>query len=292
MITHAPTPADTHFGTDTDTDTHRKIFPEPTEDDGERRDMILARLRELADVLTAGGRDAKLFNALVVTLAELLTEHDGHLLVDDTPDPKHPSPPSDDQTAPLADEDATPGEDDKAAGDPGDTDSEEEVESPRRRLRPEVRARWEAVMDSHSDDEAALRLGVLVRQLRRRAHRGTLVFFTVGGKRRYPMWQFAGDTTLPGLAAIARALPDSWDPAQVQAVMTTPHPDLLAIDAPGPLAPVEWLWYGGDPHTITTILRTALDRPTHTPEQETSEQHPPHQEPTQEREQDGSSTGE
>lgn len=52
------------------------------------------------------------------------------------------------------------------------------------------------MIDSWSDDETADHLLVGLRQVRRLAQRGELVFFLVNRKRRYPVWQFGASPYL------------------------------------------------------------------------------------------------
>jgi hypothetical protein len=126
-----------------------------------------------------------------------------------------------------------------------------------RRLRPELRARIEAVIDSFSDDEAADFLGIGTRQVRRRAQEGSLYFFSVSKKRRYATWQFdeaAG--VLPGLSAVVAAIPASWTPEATNAFMTTTAPGLAVQRTP--TSPRTWLAGGLDPAGVTTLIRDGM----------------------------------
>lgn len=80
--------------------------------------------------------------------------------------------------------DANPAQGDESAGDRASTPAglARQLSDFRKCITP--------VIESWSDDEAADLLGIGVRQLRRRAQRGTLSYFRVHGKRRYPWGQF------------------------------------------------------------------------------------------------------
>lgn len=127
-----------------------------------------------------------------------------------------------------------------------------------RRLRPELRARIDAVVDSLSDDETAAFLGVGTRQVRRRARERALYFFTVGRRRRYPSWQFDEALgVLPGLRDILRAIPDDWTPERAQHFMAGLDTDLKIADKP--IAPRTWLVVGLDPAQIVDLIREGTE---------------------------------
>lgn len=128
-------------------------------------------------------------------------------------------------------------------------------EDPRRRLRPEYRARVEVVVESLSDDETAHFLGIGPRQVRRRAHEGALYYFTVGKRRRYPAWQFDERLgVLPWLPGLIRNIPGEWSPERTHRFMTGLETDLKI--AGGPIAPRTWLMAGLDPSDIIDLFRT------------------------------------
>lgn len=127
-------------------------------------------------------------------------------------------------------------------------------ENSRRRLRPELRARIEAVVDSLSDDEAADFLGIGTRQLRRRAQRGGLSFFPVGNRRRYPAWQFDERLgLLPHLNDVIAAIPSTWTPQMTNAFMTTLEAG-LQIQGEN-ITPRTWLAIGLDPVAVVEMIR-------------------------------------
>jgi hypothetical protein len=115
------------------------------------------------------------------------------------------------------------------------------------------------VADSLSAAEVALRLGIDASRVRHRQAKGLLYGFLVGGKRRYPLWQFTDDPAapvVPGLAVIAAALPEGAHPATIAGFMQTPQAELLASGAQ--LTPIEWLRNGGDPHAAAGLLASLL----------------------------------
>lgn len=128
-----------------------------------------------------------------------------------------------------------------------------------RRLRPEFRARIDAVVNSLSDDETAAFLGIGVRHVRRRAHEGALYFFTVGKRRRYPVWQFDELLgVLPGLRDILRAIPEDWTPERIQLFMSGFGAELKIADKP--IAPRTWLVVGLDPTEIVILIREGTEQ--------------------------------
>ncbi|MEV4737570.1 helix-turn-helix domain-containing protein [Microbacterium sp. LWO14-1.2] len=131
-------------------------------------------------------------------------------------------------------------------------------EDPGRRLRPEFRARIDAIVDSLSDDETAAFLGIGVRQVRRRAHQGALYFFTVGKRRRYPAWQFDELLgVLPGIRDILRAIPEDWTPERAQLFMSGVGAELTIADKP--ISPRTWLIVGLDPMEIVNLIREGTE---------------------------------
>lgn len=120
-------------------------------------------------------------------------------------------------------------------------------------MSPALRARVQAVIASLSDDEAARNLGIGTRQVRRRAVAGSLYFFRVGRRRRFPCWQFVGERlVLPGLRSVGPAVPRYWPPEVVHAFMTTAHPILQGPG--GSTSPVQWLVSGGEPAVVASVL--------------------------------------
>ncbi|TFB59033.1 hypothetical protein E3N86_12385 [Cryobacterium sp. Hz7] len=123
----------------------------------------------------------------------------------------------------------------------------------------ERKTRLEAVINSLSAAEVALRLGIDASRVRHRQAKGGLYSFTAGGKRRYPFWQFTNDPAqplLPGLAALVKGLPEDMRPASIQGFMLTPQEDLLVEGRR--VTPVEWLLHAGDPQALVDILDSFL----------------------------------
>jgi len=119
----------------------------------------------------------------------------------------------------------------------------------------ERRTRLAAVIDSVSAAEVALRLGIDASRVRHRQSKGGLYAFMVGGKRRYPMWQFTDDPkqpVLPGLPALVEAFPEDMHPASIEHFMETPQEDLV-VEGRG-VTPPEWLQLGGGPQSVVDIL--------------------------------------
>lgn len=134
--------------------------------------------------------------------------------------------------------------------------AETEAEVARGELAEEERkTRLGAIAASLSSTEVALRLGIDASRVRHRQAKGSLYAFKVGGKRRYPIWQFTDDPAqpvLPGLAKLVEAFPDDWHPAGILGFMTTPQSS-ARIDGVR-VTPVAWLLRGGDPQVLTAIL--------------------------------------
>lgn len=123
-----------------------------------------------------------------------------------------------------------------------------------RRLRPEYRARIEAVVDSLSDDEVSSFLSIGTRQVRRRAQMSELHFFVVGKRRRYPAWQFNERLgVLPGLRGVVQEIPKEWGPERTQSFMTTLETGLKIHGEP--ITPQTWLIVGLDPVRIAELIQ-------------------------------------
>lgn len=98
--------------------------------------------------------------------------------------------------------------------------------------------------------EAAQRLGVTEGRVRHKIGRGDLYALPTG-RRRLPLWQFTPTGTLPGLAAVVRALPADEHPLAVLAFMTTPQPELEVQGRA--VTPEQWLLAGGDPEPVAAL---------------------------------------
>jgi len=124
------------------------------------------------------------------------------------------------------------------------------------------RTELSAVRDTLSAADVAELLGVDPSRVRHRQAKGSLYAFMVGGKRRYPIWQFAdGDRQpVPGLSAVVAALPEGMHPASVEGFMTTPNEALRLEDAGDSnqgqsVTPVVWLRQGGDVEAVVSVLQ-------------------------------------
>lgn len=123
----------------------------------------------------------------------------------------------------------------------------------------ERRTRLAVVAASLSAAEVADLLGIDQSRVRHRQAKGGLYAFTVGGKRRYPTWQFTGSTTqpvLPGLPVLVKAFPADMHAASIQGFMETPQESLRVGGKP--VTPPEWLLHGGEPRQVTAILDSLL----------------------------------
>lgn len=107
--------------------------------------------------------------------------------------------------------------------------------------------------ESISANEAANLLGRSLSSVSRGASGGRLMAFRLNGGVRYPRWQFHDGAPLPGLATVVAAVPPSWRPRKVLAVMTAP------VESLDGLTPVQWLTEAGDPDQIVQLLED-LDR--------------------------------
>lgn len=197
----------------------------------EKVDSLIEAFRRLVQAAADTGRDWKLVDALLRTMIELVLQTQGDLFLPaETPAP---------ETSATT----------KAAVPPVETPPD-----PRLRLRPEYRLRLEAVIDSWSDDETADFLMIGARQVRRRAQQGTLYYFVVNRKRRYPAWQFDRFcSVLDGVAQVGRALPGSWSAARVYTFMTTQTPALKLV------TPVQWMLLKRDPSSIVAAIANSYE---------------------------------
>jgi hypothetical protein len=106
---------------------------------------------------------------------------------------------------------------------------------------------------------AAERIGVDSSRIRHRLADGRLIGWKDRGGWRLPVWQFTGDSVLPGLDAVLAAAPDDQPPLVVAGFMTTLQQDLRT--AGEPTTPRDWLLAGGDPAAVAALVAT-LGTPT------------------------------
>lgn len=192
-------------------------------------DGIAQALGELMQAAQSQGRDTKLVSAMLRAIGDFIASGREPLVLIDAQDSTGLLEPADAAVA-ASTRDRRPAT-----------------------MSPALRDVLSAVIGSLSDDEAARYLGVGVRQVRRRALEGTLYYFHVGRRRRYPCWQFeAGQSTLAGIRIVVPAIPLSWPPERVAEFMQTPHPRL---ELDGVLmSPAEWLMNGCSAEKVTKLL--------------------------------------
>jgi len=106
---------------------------------------------------------------------------------------------------------------------------------------------------------AAERVGVDSSRIRHRLADGRLTGWKDRGGWRLPVWQFTGDSVLPGLDAVLAAAPEDQPPLVVAGFMTTPQQDLCT--AGEPTTPRDWLLAAGDPAAVARLVAT-LGTPT------------------------------
>jgi len=101
-------------------------------------------------------------------------------------------------------------------------------------------ARLTTLAESLSTSQASSLLCVNTSTVGRRRKRGMLHGFLHPRGWRYPTWQFAGGTTIPGLASILGAIPADLSAVSVRALMLAPCPGLAdgskRISPPGMVA--------------------------------------------------------
>ena len=101
--------------------------------------------------------------------------------------------------------------------------------------------------------DLASRLRVTAARIRQRAIERSLYAIRVDDEWRFPEWQVDTDGLIPGVAAIAGALPDDIHPVAVCRFMTTPNPDLDVMGEA--VSPRDWLTSGGSPDPIVAIAQ-------------------------------------
>jgi len=200
--------------------------------DQEGIEAVLESFTRLVQAAAEAGRDWKLVDALLHTMVDLVLETSGDLF----------APPETSVAEALTDSESAAAQ----TIAPGRSN---------RRLRVEYRLRLEAVIDSWSDDETADFLMIGLRQVRRRAQQGSLYYFLVNRKRRYPVWQFDRFcTVVEGIAVVGQAFPKSWPADRVYAFMTDPSLELRH------LTPAQWLLGHRDPHRVAAVIASIADR--------------------------------
>lgn len=102
----------------------------------------------------------------------------------------------------------------------------------------------ELLADSVAGDAAvADLLGVDRSRVSQRLSERSLYVIDIGGQRYFPRWQFEGDSAVPHLKAVLRALASDLHPLTVTHWFLTPSEE-LEVDAAA-TSPREWLVTGG-----------------------------------------------
>jgi hypothetical protein len=116
---------------------------------------------------------------------------------------------------------------------------------------------------SMSVNETAKLLGVNASRVRQRLVRERSLYgIKQGSEWRVPMFQFEGDTLVPGIDKVFAALPRSLNPVAVLSWLMTPNPDLeeprkRESGRARQLSPRDWLLTGNPPEAVVE-LATAL----------------------------------
>ncbi|WP_299166897.1 helix-turn-helix domain-containing protein [uncultured Arthrobacter sp.] len=97
--------------------------------------------------------------------------------------------------------------------------------------------------DALTAEEVAKRLKVDASTVRHYRRENKLHAVTIGGKLRFPLWQFTGQAALPSIGRVLTVLPEDMHPQSVAGFFTTPQPDLVLNGAA--VSPREWLLGGG-----------------------------------------------
>lgn len=114
-----------------------------------------------------------------------------------------------------------------------------------------VVARVQLEADAWTADEAARHLGVDPSTVRHYRRENKLHAIPVGGRLRFPLWQFTDHGALPSLAQVLQVLPEDVHPQTVAGFFTTPQPDLVLGGAA--VSPREWLLGGGSADQVTEM---------------------------------------
>lgn len=97
--------------------------------------------------------------------------------------------------------------------------------------------------DALTAEEVAQRLQVDASTVRHYRREKKLHAFTMGGRLRFPLWQFTNHAALPSIGRVLAVLPEDLHPQSVAGFFTTPQPDLMLDGAA--VSPREWLLGGG-----------------------------------------------
>ena len=100
------------------------------------------------------------------------------------------------------------------------------------------------VASADSAARVAERLGVKASRVRQRVGDRSLYSIEASGGRVFPVFQFAGSRTLPGLDRVLGALDPDAHPVAVARFFLTPTPDLESDLVDGVVSPRDWLLAG------------------------------------------------
>jgi hypothetical protein len=101
---------------------------------------------------------------------------------------------------------------------------------------------------------AAARLGVDPSRVRQRVLAHTLVGIKVASGWRLPLWQFEGDSALPGLDVVGPALPVAMHPLALARWFQHPLAELSAGDGVA-RSPRDWLLDGYPPAVVVALAQ-------------------------------------
>lgn len=116
------------------------------------------------------------------------------------------------------------------------------------------------VNESASLEDAASILGVTPDDARRAAQERTLYAFEMGGRLRFPLWQFdirESDSRLRGLTDVIRIVGPDRHWLAVNGLMKTPQEFLIGY---GRHTPYEWLRTGGDLDSFRDVVELGYYR--------------------------------
>jgi hypothetical protein len=108
------------------------------------------------------------------------------------------------------------------------------------------------IAESLTTTETARLLGLSPSTIRRRRASRSLYAFPHGTQWRFAAWQFSTAATIPGIDALAPAIPTTMHPAFVRGLMLAPRRQLA--DGDQLISPREFLAGGGDPVRVIAIF--------------------------------------
>jgi hypothetical protein len=109
------------------------------------------------------------------------------------------------------------------------------------------------VATSHSQRDAAKRLGVSTSRIRQRLDSGSLYAVDGPAGRVCPQFQFVDDGTLSGLETVLGVMNKDAHPVVVQRFFLTVSPDLESDTLGCALSPRDWLLTGHSPEPVKLL---------------------------------------